>query len=110
MASPLENFRNTYPNAFKDYSDEELLTYLHENDEAYSKLPYDRSKALATGIDQEPIPTAGLKYKDQKLPFPEYRKVAAGITEQLVGGTADLVEFGVELARGKPLSDEIKQP
>jgi len=109
MASPLENFRNTYPNAFKDYTDEEVLIYLHENDEAYKNIPFDRFKALATGLDQEPTRTSTLKYKDVKLPLPEYRRVAAGISETLVGGTADLVEFGIELARGKPLPETVKQ-
>ena len=115
MATPLDNFRNEYPDAFTSYTDDELVQYLYENDTAYKDMDYNEFKFLATAQGVTPtrpkpsqIKKTGLARAAQ-LYTTEPRRVAAGISESLIGGTAELVEFASELALGRPLAKETKQ-
>ena len=115
MATPLDNFRNEYPDAFTSYTDDELVQYLYENDTAYKDMDYNEFKSLATAQGVTPtrpkpsqIKKTGLARAAQ-LYTTEPRRVAAGISESLIGGTAELVEFASELALGRPLAKETKQ-
>ena len=55
MATPLDNIRNEYPDAFTNYTDDELVQYLYENDTAYKDMDYNQFKTLATAPGQEPV-------------------------------------------------------
>jgi hypothetical protein len=115
MATPLDNFRNEYPDAFTNYTDDELVQYLYENDTAYKDMDYNQFKTLATAPGQEPVSPKPSQIKKTglaraaQLYTTEPRKVIAGVSETLIGGTADLVEFASELALGRPLAKETKQ-
>jgi hypothetical protein len=115
MATPLDNFRNEYPDAFTNYTDDELVQYLYKNDTAYKDMDYNQFKTLATAPGQEPVSPKPSQIKKTglaraaQLYTTEPRKVIAGVSETLIGGTADLVEFASELALGRPLAKETKQ-
>ena len=112
MSTPLQQFRDNNPTGYSDYSDEQLLEYLHTNDPAYKDLDYETFKSLALNqplSKRQPETKPELELPSGRIIPKEIAQVGAGITEQLFTGTADFIDFAVETVRGKQTPQQYKQ-
>ena len=50
MSTPLQTFRDKYPNQYDNYTDNQLLEYIYMNDPAYRDYDYDTFKSLALDL------------------------------------------------------------
>ena len=116
MSTPLQTFRDKYPNQYDNYTDNQLLEYIYMNDPAYRDYDFDTFKSLALDLpppEPKPKPTYAernpLDFPSKTLLPKEVSRVGAGITEQLIKGPADFIDFAIETARGKPSPQSVKK-